>query len=241
MERTRVVSSTIRDILRFSMGALHSILPSGLATKLKEFGELRYWKRRLSSEGELKNAHYVQFYTDHFGLQPEYYVGKKIMDIGCGPRGSLEWADMTAERVGLDPLADEYLKLGTARHKMKYVRGTAEEIPFPDGYFDCIFSFNSLDHVSDLRAAIQSIARVIRFGGDFLLLTDVNHSATVNEPQEFCWDIVDQFVPWFDLVSSNRFEKDPIGMYESVLRGVRWNERDGRKRYGVLSARFRKR
>ena len=30
-------------------------------------------------------------------------------DIGCGPRGSLEWATMAAERVGLDPPVNKYL------------------------------------------------------------------------------------------------------------------------------------
>jgi len=55
------------------------------------------------------------------------------LDIGCGPRGSLEWADMTKERYGLDPLANEYLKLGADKHKMKYVASGAEKIPFEDG------------------------------------------------------------------------------------------------------------
>jgi len=27
-----------------------------------------------------------------------------MLDIGCGPLGTLEWASMTAERIGHDPL-----------------------------------------------------------------------------------------------------------------------------------------
>jgi hypothetical protein len=71
----------------------------------KERHEMEYWKSRVAAEGRLKNGHYLELYTSHFGLEPEFYRGKRILDIGCGPRGSLEWADMAAERIGLDPLA----------------------------------------------------------------------------------------------------------------------------------------
>src|SRR4029079_10710133 len=101
------------------------------------------------------------FYTSHFGLSASDYAGKRILDIGCGPRGSLEWADMTAERVGLDPLADEYLKLGAKNHKMSYVAAPSEKIPFPDGHFDVVCSFNSLDHVDDIPTTINKIIRVV--------------------------------------------------------------------------------
>jgi ubiquinone/menaquinone biosynthesis C-methylase UbiE len=35
-------------------------------------------------------------------------------------------------------------------HGMTYVAARSEEIPFPEGYFDVVSSFNSLDHVDDL-------------------------------------------------------------------------------------------
>lgn len=81
--------------------------------QLKGYVELKYWKDRLHHEGELKNAHYKYFYTSHFDLSEEDWTGAVVLDIGCGPRGSLEWADMTKERYGLDPLAKDYLKLGS--------------------------------------------------------------------------------------------------------------------------------
>ena len=28
--------------------------------------------------------------------------GMRVLDVGCGPRGSLEWATMAARRVGID-------------------------------------------------------------------------------------------------------------------------------------------
>jgi ubiquinone/menaquinone biosynthesis C-methylase UbiE len=131
----------------------------------KEAAELAFWESRIKLQGVLSNDHFEYFYTTHFGLTREFYTGKKILDIGCGPRGSLEWASEASVRVGLDPLADAYRKLGTDQHAMEYVSCGAEQMPFPDGFFDVVCSLNSLDHVDDLDRVISEIVRVIAPGG----------------------------------------------------------------------------
>jgi 2-polyprenyl-3-methyl-5-hydroxy-6-metoxy-1,4-benzoquinol methylase len=97
----------------------------------KERHEMAYWRSELAAEGRLTNEWYLQFYTSTFDLEPSFYAGKRILDIGCGPRGSLEWADMAAERVGLDSLVPMYLKMGADRHKMTYVAASSDAIPLP--------------------------------------------------------------------------------------------------------------
>lgn len=148
----------------------------------KKGHELKYWKGRYREEGDLKHDHYEQFYTTVFAFAHEFYKGKRILDIGCGPRGSLEWADWAAERIGLDPLAEEYLRLGADKHKMVYVKAPSDKIPFSKGYFDVVTSFNSLDHVDNLERTIQEIIRVTKSGGVFLLIVEINHPPTLTEP-----------------------------------------------------------
>jgi ubiquinone/menaquinone biosynthesis C-methylase UbiE len=82
-----------------------------------------------------ERAHYECFYTLFFGLDGAKYNDKKILDIGCGPMGSLERADQASVRIRLDPLADEYCKLGTASRHMRYVAAVSEYIPFADESF----------------------------------------------------------------------------------------------------------
>ncbi len=200
--------------------------------------ELSYWRTRKEEETTLSNRHYQYFYTSHFGFDTAFYDGKKILDIGCGPRGSLEWADMVCERIGLDPLAELYSELGTDSHKMTYVGTGAEKIPFPENYFDVVCSFNSLDHVDDLDETVKEIVRVIAPGGVFLLLTDVNHKATLCEPIEYSWDIVEKFLPNLKLLEERRYEKLAGGMYASIQQGVPYDHDDKARRYGVLSAKF---
>ncbi|CAH2602779.1 Class I SAM-dependent methyltransferase [Rhodovastum atsumiense] len=149
----------------------------------KRHHELSYWNRRyLEQNGCLSNAHYEPLYTTVYGLRREDYAGKRVLDIGCGPRGSLEWADMTAERVGLDPLVAEYLKLGADRHRMRYVASGSENIPFPTGHFDIVTCLNALDHVDDLARTIREIGRVTKPGGCFLLSVEIDHPPTPTEP-----------------------------------------------------------
>ena len=210
-------------------------------TGLKEMCELDYWRGRARQEGSLRNSHYAYFYTEHFGLERRFYEGKKVLDIGCGPRGSLEWASMAAERVGLDPLADSYRALGTGRHAMSYVASPAERIPFEDGHFDVVCSFNSLDHVEDLDRVVSEITRVARGNGVFLLLTDVDHEPTPTEPLSFSWDIVERFAGGFAPVEERRYEAHPKGLYDAILAGVPYDPANATRRKGVLSALFRRR
>ena len=53
------------------------------------------WKNVSEQEkGILNNKHYEQFYTEIFDLDKNFYNDKIILDIGCGPRGSLEWINL---------------------------------------------------------------------------------------------------------------------------------------------------
>ena len=210
----------------------------GESASAKASQELKYWSMVKEKEPVLHNAWYEYFFTIHFGLDRAYYAGKKVLDIGCGPRGSLEWADMTALRVGLDPLADSYHALGADRQKMTYVAAPAEEIPYVDDCFDVVCSFNSLDHVDDVDAVLREIGRIVCPGGLFLLLTDVNHPPTICEPRSFSWDLVDRIASTFSLVEEQHFEKASTGMYQSITAGVRYNHADSADRYGILSAKF---
>src|SRR5262249_8687542 len=145
--------------------------------------QLGYWKGRYAKEkGRLSNSHYEPLFTTVYGLQRQDYNGKRVLDIGCGPRGSLEWADMTIQRVVLDPLVPDYLKLGAMKHKREYAASVWENIPFPDGYFDIVACLNALDDVDDLEATIREIKRVTKRGGFFLLSVEIDHQPTSSEP-----------------------------------------------------------
>jgi SAM-dependent methyltransferase len=171
----------------------------------KHWCESRFWKGRyVEQNGHLSNSHYEPLYTDVYDLQRTDYDSKRVLDIGCGPRGSLEWADMTTQRVGLDPLVPTYLKLGADKHKMQYVASHSENIPFPNGHFDIVTCLNALDHVDDLDATIREVKRVTKRGGFFLLSVEINHPPTSTEPITIDENKLRKLGPEFEVLSEFR-------------------------------------
>lgn len=151
--------------------------------------EMDYWNSiSKREEGGMANSWYESFYTTYFGIDKSWYTGKKHLDIGCGPRGSLEWNVNAQARVCADPLAVKYGEIGSNKHAMVYINAGAEHIPVPSNSFDVVTSMNNLDHVTNLAAAVYEIVRVLRLGGTFLLIVESHAKPTQCEPLTFGWD-----------------------------------------------------
>lgn len=200
--------------------------------------ELIYWRIIKFLENDLNNKHYKKAYTKFFDLTIQDYKSKKILDIGCGPRGSLEWCDNADELIGLDPLADEYLLLNKNIKRMKMIKGVSENIPFEDSYFDFVTSFNSLDHVDNLNQTINEIKRVLKPNGYFLLITDCCHFATPTEPQTFGWEISEKFKPEFEIIFENKLEKKGRKIFQNIENSIEYDFNNKKERYGLLIAKF---
>lgn len=209
--------------------------------------ELKFWSQKVKEEKTLKQisggAPYEKFYINDFNLTYEDYEGKSILDIGCGPRGSLEWADMASLRVGLDPLVNDYYKLGggTLFHKMHYVRAYSEDMPFADETFDFVFSINSLDHVDDLDETISEMKRVLKVGGICGIIVDANHKPTNTEPITIDLDLKDKFLDVFELIEERVYETVfRTGFRENLDNPTFYDFDNKEKREAILLLKFRK-
>ncbi|MCA9715367.1 MAG: methyltransferase domain-containing protein [Myxococcales bacterium] len=104
--------------------------------------------------------------------------GKRVLDIGCG-EGALSrfLADFAAEVVGVE-CNTEMLVLaqqGAEVANLRFVQGVGEALPFADESVDVIVYSNSLHHVpvASQGAALREAARVLRRGGDLLVLEPI--------------------------------------------------------------------
>lgn len=184
----------MKEAVKWAGGKALAYAPKFLQTYVKEAVELMFWKRELTrSNGTFYNGHFEEFFTKLYNLEKAYFSGKRMLDVGCGPLGSLEWATGAAERVGVDPLADRYRELNRGIHSMQYVNAASEALPFADGSFDVVSMFNALDHVEDADATIKEVQRVLARGGDLMLICEIDHEPTLTEPQTLGEDILDRF------------------------------------------------
>ncbi len=91
-------------------------------------------------------------------------LGRRVLDVGTGFGYSLGMLlSMGLEVHSVDP-DEEALERARKVHgeSVRLYRAGAEELPFPDGYFDSAVSIFSLHHFSDIPRAIAEIERVTR-------------------------------------------------------------------------------
>jgi ubiquinone/menaquinone biosynthesis C-methylase UbiE len=106
-------------------------------------------------------------------------AGHRILDIGCGT-GSLiaqiKRKFPNIEAVGLDPdpraLARAGRKAQRAGLSLQLDQGFADELPYPDGAFDRVFSSFVFHHLEDTDKAttLREVRRVLKPGARFHLM-----------------------------------------------------------------------
>ena len=114
------------------------------------------------------------------GVEP----GHRVLEIGCGT-GNLalraQRMHPDAEVVGIDP---DPLALERARRKadraglsVRWDRGKAGELPYPDGSVDRVLSAFMFHHLDDAekKSALAEVRRVLRPGGQLHLVDIAGH------------------------------------------------------------------
>ncbi|HEX2493041.1 MAG TPA: bifunctional demethylmenaquinone methyltransferase/2-methoxy-6-polyprenyl-1,4-benzoquinol methylase UbiE [Steroidobacter sp.] len=132
-----------------------------LMNDLMSGGAHRLWKR---------------FALSQTGLRP----GQRALDVAggtgnlaagaakqVGPTGLVLLTDINGSmlREGRDALTDR-----GAVGNIRYAQANAERLPFPDATFDCVTIGFGLRNVTDKPAALRSMARVLKPGGQLLIL-----------------------------------------------------------------------
>jgi SAM-dependent methyltransferase len=106
-------------------------------------------------------------------LEPALGAGvpgpRHLLDAGCGTGFNLLALSRLGRAIGVD-LAVEAMEFCRERG-VRAVRASLLALPFPDAAFDAVTSFDVIYHawVTDDRAAVAEMARVVRPGGILLV------------------------------------------------------------------------
>ncbi len=116
---------------------------------------------------------------DYAALRP----GQRVLEIGCGTGNLIVRAKKAEPRVDVVGSDPDPLALARAERKtraltgIRFERGYAQQLPFPDGEFDRVLSSMMWHHLPDdaKTAAAHEVRRVLRPGGSLYLVDIGGH------------------------------------------------------------------
>lgn len=98
-------------------------------------------------------------------------AGRDVLEVGVGMGADhVEWAKSSPRSLSGIDLTPRAIEMTSARLEFHGFRsdlrcGDAENLPFPDGAFDLVYSWGVLHHSPNTPRAIEEVFRVLRPGG----------------------------------------------------------------------------
>lgn len=100
--------------------------------------------------------------------------GRRVLDAGCGSGyGADVLASEAREILGID-ISDDAVDYARQHYHgpiVRFERGSCLEIPAPDGSFDLVVAFEIIEHLTDWRAFLREVRRVLAPAGQLLVST----------------------------------------------------------------------
>ena len=97
---------------------------------------------------------------------------KLYLDIGCGTGNyTCILADKGLNFTGVDPAEKMLAKAKSRIQKVKWLHGTAEQIPTGDRTFDGIIATLTIHHWTDIKKAFTELNRVLADNGRIVIFT----------------------------------------------------------------------
>jgi 2-polyprenyl-3-methyl-5-hydroxy-6-metoxy-1,4-benzoquinol methylase len=130
--------------------------------------------------GQLVQAEHLARYHLAARLAP----GRHVLDAACGEGYGLAilQAAGAASVVGID-VDPAVVAHARDRYKLDVVEADVAKLPFPDGEFDLVTSFETIEHVADPEQALDELARML--APDGMLIVSTPNAAEYLEDNPF--------------------------------------------------------
>jgi ubiquinone/menaquinone biosynthesis C-methylase UbiE len=138
---------------------------------MKDYYE-RYWETGIKGKimheppDNFREKHWAAFYN-----KVRRYLKNECLDVGSGSGFITSELNKIVTTSGLE-ISDAALKKARKTYpNMKFVKGSATDIPFNDNKFNCIFVSDVIEHVMDTEAMFHEFNRVLKKGGHLIITT----------------------------------------------------------------------
>ena len=119
-----------------------------------------------------------KMFLGNYRWASQFIQGKVVLDCACGSGyGTHILAANCSQVVGadVDPLIIQYAQehYQNARERFEVFSSTA--IPYPDGFFDAVISFDTIEHVEDDEKMLEEFRRVTKSEGQMIISTPLGY------------------------------------------------------------------
>lgn len=121
-----------------------------------------------------KDSLKVNVSTTRYKFSLPFVRDKVVLDIGCGARkGPWIISDTTLRVVGTDISYDaiSYCLRNWSKNNISYLVSDVGDLPFRNGSFDVVISFEVIEHIDDYRMYLSEVYRVLKEKGIFIIST----------------------------------------------------------------------
>lgn len=168
-------TSRTSSLQRYAIAPIIHNMPIASQTRSSfDFQWEKLPKGRWNLENELFRKEAPGYVCEFTGLYPEWFCGKKVIDVGCGA-GRYSWA--------MCQLGAEVLSIDQSEHGLKRTREACKNFP---GHrimkvnlletldikeqFDLVWSFGVLHHTGDTYGAFKRIIPLVKPGGFLFMM-----------------------------------------------------------------------
>ncbi|SLN23549.1 Demethylmenaquinone methyltransferase [Roseovarius albus] len=135
-------------------------------------------------------------WTGHLLQKSGVTAGSSVLDVACGSgvlaRAALQKSGTSGRVVGVDPAPGMIAAAREVEPHIEWILGSAEDLPFADGSFDCVISQFGIMFFQDRLKALQEMFRVARAGGHLAIA--IWHSIDQNPAYKDIVALLDQYV-----------------------------------------------
>ncbi len=142
------------------------------------YDEISEGYEELHKEEQLKKIELIKKY-----LKPN--PEDKLLDVGCGT--GLTTEPWKCKRYGIDP-AKKLLAKAKNKENIKYKLAPAENIPYPDNFFDIVISITAIQNFQDIEKGLKEIKRV---GKDKFILSFLKKSSKAEKIKKLIKKVFD--------------------------------------------------
>ncbi len=131
---------------------------------------------------EIEHFRYLHEPFIHAFAQFSLWGGARVLEVGVGAGTDfVQWARSGAKVYGVD-LTEEAVENTRRRLALENLEAealqvcNAELLPFPENYFDVVYSWGVIHHAADTEQCLREIYRVAKPGGRVKIMVYQRHS-----------------------------------------------------------------